>query len=566
VRVEPGKAPRITIPAWDDIIRTGPRQTVTDEDYAIHRHFRQAGIPSPLSREVEQEIADRRAMAQRIRNSAIPEYQRGVATMLTAVDNVQDSALALAVGGRITVAALGRFGTWLAPAVAGLARLALAVNWLGLALGLFGIAYAAACQGPRSGIAQARSAALAGYMFKGVRAVVPRARGIPTPFPSAGSKGRHGMAMFALPSGREVANRRASRWAKAMPSFGELLQIGQVAYDHLGYGLALGAVMGLSSETAYAEVRRGRGEKVEIRSPFVNHALASLMGTTLAGMGRAALWHRHTCARAVASAPLILRDPTSWGDELYGLTWLTFYASLEPLMWDTQGLPWRELVIANLREARWTPWDVANPVTRRLLAVEGIDTTELVWPIPGAPRELDAERLVVELGKEIGDVLQRWLEADPIDPWRRFVAEMSMSVCERVWWWLEGAADWPAWKLSPTTAVWESLFLAARWPIVSDPPASILAAWAASEQYVRDSGRPIIPVEELDRIWDAAGSPLLRLHGGAATVPPEFFVPWDEATGAPGDVAFGPSVPEARRRLARLLAEEQPGPETAGSG
>jgi len=556
VRVDRPKEPQITIPAWGDIIRTGPRTIVTPEDYAVHRHFEKAGLRSPLAPEIQQEIADRRAMARRIGNSAIPEYQRGVATMMTAVDNVQDSALTIAVGARISVTALGRFGNWMAPAVTALSTVARVVGWLGLALSAFGILYALACQGPRHALAQWRSMAMAGYLFRGARAVVPRARGIPTPIPTAGAKGARGIAMFGVPSGREVANHRASRWARARPSFGELLQIGQVAYDHLGYGLALGAIIGFSAETSYAGARKQQGENVSVRSPQVNHVLARILSSRVAGLRRGALWHRHQCARALASSLFILRDPSSWGDELYGLTWVVVYASLEPLMWDTQGLKWRDPVIDHLGDARWTPWDVADPVTRMILEDEGVDMSELRFPLPGSPAELDAERIVLELGKEIGDALARWLEEDALDPWRRFVAEMSMYVTERLWWWLEGAADWPAWKLAPSTAVWESLMIASRWPIVSDPPELIMRAWAACEQWVRDTGAQMIPAEVLDGIWNELGVPLLRLRGFPGPVPAEFTLPWDEQTGEPADAVFGRSILEARTRQAEFLAEQ----------
>lgn len=560
VRVDPGKQPRISIPHWDDVIRLGPRETVTREEYDLHRHFVRHGLTSPLSPDKQQAIADRKAMFERINNSAIPEYQRGVATMATVVDNVQDAALTIAVAGRIGMTALGRVGTWMAPAVAAFGRLALALNWLGLAVQLLGVAYALVCQGPRDAVSQARSQALAGLLFTGVRKTIPRLSGLPTPVPFAGSKGRHGVATFGVPSGRTVANRRASRWAKAMPSFGELLQAGQVAYDHLGYGLALGAVIGMSSETAYAQARLAAGEKVTIRSPDVNHALALLLRSRLAGMNRGALWWRWQCARAVGSVPVILRDPWSFGPELYALSWIVFYAGLEPMMTDLEGLPWRELVIARLSTAAWTPFPDPDPVTAQLLAELELDQAPAVWPLSGNPRELTAERLVVDVGKEIGDALRRWLEEDPLDPLRRFVAELAMNCTERVWVFLEGAVDWPAWKLSPFSAVWESMFLAERWPILSDPPALLQAAWANSEQWIRDHERPMIPPAELDRIWSDAGTPLLRLTSDAAAIAPETFLPVDSETRSSGGVAFGETVAQARARLAELLRREPPAP------
>ena len=565
VQVDPAKQPQISLPHWDDVVRLGPRPVVTREDYELHKHFTRAGLPSPLDPALVQEIANRKAMMQRINNSAIPEYQRGVSTMMTVVDNVQDAALTISVAARISMTALGRFGSWLAPAVVGFGAAAVALNWLGLALTIFGVGYALACQGPRDALSQYRANAMAGFLFTGLRKVVPRLAGVPTPFPTAGSKGRHGVATFGVPSGREVQNRRASRWAKAMPSFGELLQAGQVAYDHTGYGLALGAIMGFSSETAYAQARRAQGESVTVRSPEVNHVLELLLRSTLAGYGRGALWYRQQCARAVASAPFVLRDPWSWGDELYALTWVAFYACLEPLMTDLEGLAWREPVIQHLRSAAWTPFADPDAVSVGLLEELELDQAEPLWPIAGNPRELTAERLVVELGKEVGDALRRWLEENPLDPLRRFVAELAMNCTERVWYWLEGASDWPAWKLSPFSAVWESMFLGSRWPILSDPIERIQAAWAASEQYARDTDEHLIPVDVLDRIWTDAGTPLLRLRPGDGAMPLETFLPVDEATRSTAEVAFGRDVAEARRRLAELLEREPPASSSSGT-
>lgn len=559
VQVQPDKQPRISIPAWDDVIKVSPRTPVTDADYQTYKHFKRANLPSPLAPEVTQAIEDRRAVAERIRNSAIPEYQRGTAVMMTAVDNVQDAALTLSVGGKITQTALGRFGGYIAPAVAGLGRLAMMLGWVGIALAIFGIAYSLACQGPRDALAQYRANALAGLFFKGLRSGLPRLRGIPTPYPAAGSKGRHGVAMFGVPSGRVEANRRASRWAKAMPSFGELLQAGQVAYDWTGYGIALGGIMGASAETAYATARAAHGEKVSVRSPAANYVFNAVIRSTLAQYGKAALWHRWQCARALASAPFILRDAELVGEVTYGLTWLTVYASLEPLMTDTHGLEWREPVIANLASAAWTPWDVADELTRGTLEELGIPLEPLVWPVKGNPLELDASRWLAELGPAVGAELRRWLEEKPFDPWRRLVAETAMGVTERVWYWLEGANDFPAWRLAPVTAVFESMFLGDRWPVISDPPDKIMAAWAASEEYARLEEQHLIPVDELDRIWDSFGVPLLRLHGGAASVPLENMAPWDPETGAPGGTAFGHSVAEARARLQELLEQERQG-------
>jgi len=558
VRVEPGKEPQISIPAWQDIVRLGPRVTVTPEDYAIQRHYERAHIPSPLAPEIQSEIAARREMGRRIRNSAIPEYEQGVTQMLTAVDNVQDAALTASVATRVIMPVLGQFGAWLAPAVLALGKIAGLLNWLGLGLFAFGVAYALACKGPKAAVAQASVPALAGYLFKGIRAVLPRMQGIPHAPPGQTQKGRMAAMMFGSPEGRALTNNRGSRWGRMRIGFGEALQAAQVASDLTGYGLSLGALMGFVGETTYGAARASQGEKVRIRSPAVNHAFREIVGPRVAHLGRAAAWHHEQCARALASAPFILRDPEMWGDELYSITWLVVYTSIEPLMWDTHQLRWRETVIDHL-PAEWTPWEVRDPVTRGNLQDMGIDPDAPGrWPIPGSPLTITTERLVLELGPECSQALMRWLYAAPEDPLRRFVAELSMRVTERLWYWLEGHPHWPEWQLSPTTAVWESLWKANRWPIVSDDPDRLLAAWAASEQYVRDTGVKYIDAPILDDIWEKAGTPLLRILGDTAELPPEHLVPWTLATGESSDVAFGTNLQDAQTRLNTLLQSSRP--------
>jgi len=563
VRVDPGKDPAVSIPAWSDIIKLGPRTTVTDEDWTIQRHYERAHLPSPLAPEIQDEIKARREMGRRMRNSAIPEYQEGVTTMLTAIDNVQDAALTASVGTRVAMPILGKFGTWLAPAVLGLASIARLLNWLNLGVFAFGVLYALACKGPKQAVAQASVPALAGFAFKGVRAVLPRMQGIPHAPPGQTQKGLMAAMMYGSPEGRALTNVRGSRWARMRITFGEALQAAQVASDLTGYGLSLGAIMGFVSESTYGAARASMGEKVHVRSPEVNHVFQSIIGPRVAQLGRGALWHHEQCARALAAAPFILRDPEAWGDELYALTWLVVYTSVEPLMWDTYQLRWRERVIDHL-PAAWTPWDARDPVTRGIVEGLSMDPDRPgPWPLPGSPRELTTEKLVLEIGPEMSRALMRWLYQAPDDPLRRFVAELSLRVTERLWYWLEGHPYFPDWQLSPSTAVWESMWRDNRWPIISDAPELIAAAWAASEQYVIDTGRKYIDTPELDRIWQEHGTPLLRILGDGAAVPIEHLVPWDLETGASTDVAFGTSYAEARARLETLLAEQKKTPPPA---
>jgi hypothetical protein len=558
VRVDPAGAPTVRVPAWDDIIHLGPRIPVTPEDRTIQRHFERAGLPSPLDPKVQAEIARRNELAAHIRNNPVPEYQQGVTAAMTAVDNVQDAALTASVAARVTMPVLGSLGAYLAPAITALGAIGSALNWIAAALFGFGVLYALACRGPRAAAAQASVPALAGFLFKGVSAFLPRSRGINYPIPGKSNKPRFAAMMTGATGGRTPTNTAGSRWARGRPSWPELFQVAQTAYDVTGYGVTLGAVYGFVAESSYAATRAGRGEPVTPRSPRVSHELYRILGPHLEVMGRAALWHREQCARAIASAILILRDPETFGDEFYALTWLTYYVSLEPLMWDTQGISWRETVIDGL-DAGWYTWDVRDPVTADALHALGANLDAPArWPVAGSPYVLTADQMVSEIAPEIARALQRWLEAAPMDPLRRFVSELAVRVTERVWYFLEASPYVPGWELATDTAIWESFIQADRWPVISDDPNAIMAAIHACQRYIEDTGHKYIDVETLDAIWERAGSPLLRIRGDGPSQPVEHLLPWDPETGAPDQIAFGSDTAQARERLRALLEDSQP--------
>ena len=99
------KSPQINIPNWSGTFRAGPRPLVTADDWAVQRAAEKAGTASPLSADVQGEMARRRDYARNIPQSATPEYMGGLSQFINAVDNVQDFAATIAFGGRLALAA-----------------------------------------------------------------------------------------------------------------------------------------------------------------------------------------------------------------------------------------------------------------------------------------------------------------------------------------------------------------------------------------------------------------------------------------------------------------------------
>lgn len=567
-RVQPGKTPQINIPAWNDVIRTGPRPIVTREDRETQRAFERAGLPSPLAPNIQAELARRQRFARDIPNSATPGYLGGLNQALNAVDNVQDLALTALIGARIGLglteagfalaaarlsgAAAGAAGgaanliPRLFPVIAGGLRVVGMLNWIAAAIALLGPLYALACGGPRDALSAASIPYINKALFAALGRVAPRRLGMPALRGPRGPKGKIGAAASKMPGGRRGRAPNGGRYGALSFTFAEALQAAQAAEAMTGYGLALGGVVGAVSDTAFSQARGSRGMAGGPRSPAVNHEYAALLAPRLAGLSDGALWHRQLAARTLATAPLILANPDFYGDETYILTWLMVYLAQEPVSWDQVGLPWRD-IISRAGAARWRGYVPTNPVTRDELRELGRDPDDPgPWPLDGLPDELTAAHYLDELAPKIGRELVRWLEADPLDPRRAFVAEVSGSATERFWYWLEDSAEWPRWELTEDIGLLESFALSSRWPIVSDDPEAIARAWTASTTKLADEGRKWLTADELDTIWDAAGSPLLRLLPPDAPIPEAWLLPYDQATGQPGELVGAPTLEEAQ--------------------
>jgi hypothetical protein len=568
------KSPQINVPSWNGIIRTGPRPIVSDADWATQRAFERAGQPSPLSAELQAEIGRRRDLARNIPQSATPEYMAGLSQFVNASDNVQDFLATLAVAGRLALGgaelgliAAGRIIPAFGPTAAAIAarvgaRFLPVIGWTLLAadilnlitrLGVWaGPFYGLACGGPRDGLAAAAVPFMAAGFFRGLGRILPRRMGVPALRASKGNKASLGRTAARMPGGRFARPGAGGRYGPLSVSFADAITAAQVGADMAGYGVSLGGIIGAMSDTAFSTSRGGGLSAPGLRSPKVNHDYLELIGPRLRGLSDAALWHRQLAARTLATVPLLLAEPEIIGDELYILSWIAAYTAIEPVQWDQQGLPWRELV-ANAKGAHWFGWPVRDAGSRETVQLYGQNPDALnPWPLRGAPLEITPAHYLDELAPKIARGLERWTMAAPEDPLRAFVAELTGAYTERAWCWLEGGQHSPEWKLSPDVGVLESLLRANVWPVMSDPPERLVAAWIESRELLRQEERGWLTLDELDAIWTRQDVPLLRLLPPDAPLDPRWFLPFDEHTGQPGDMVAAPSLEQARLWAAEL--------------
>lgn len=549
-----GYSPQITVPGFSDIIKTGAPPTVTAADKATQRAFEKAGLPSPLDPAIQARIAEQRDIADRIANSATPDMAQAFAQMMTAIDNVQDAAITISVAGRIGLRLAGRVGLRFVPILGPIIWAADALALINMGVAWLGAAYGFACGGPRQGIPAAITAAMMGNPFKGLSRIPARRIGLPVPVPTPRSKGSRGSGMFNQTNGRKASAGRLPRWGAVRPSFAEAVQAAQFSADTIGYGIGLGGIMGFMSESIYGAALAASGEPVRLRSPAVNHALREMAWPLVRERGLGSLRHHELSARVVSACWQLLLHPDLVGDELYALTWLTLYASIEPMAWDLNQLDWPSL-LPLVDEARWEPYDVRDDLVAAQLEELGWPAREpgrFAGPQPGPG--ITAAELFHVIGPNVVAALQRWLAVDPLDPLRALVSTISIQYAERVWMLAEGDANFWRWELAPGAAITEAMMLASRWPAAGDPPELIMAAWRATEQAMEQRGRKMLTGPELDRIWESCGTPLIRLVPGLDTMPPEWFVPHDPTTGVPDQLAWAPDIDGARKMLTQQLA------------
>jgi len=189
----------ITIPQWDDVIRWKPKELMTNDEIKAFK---------------------RRALTRMLASPA-PEWHRHYSTVMTWIDNIQDTSSIVYPFFRMLV-------RW-APKI--FARMIPGLGWTLLGYDLLNWANA---------IGRAPFAPM-----RGKRAICEPFRN--NPF---GKKAQYG---------------RLERIAKWNPRFSDLLQVLQVTADTTGVGLSLGGLVGMMQDLIYGAYRKITGERVTFR-------------------------------------------------------------------------------------------------------------------------------------------------------------------------------------------------------------------------------------------------------------------------------------------------------------
>jgi len=195
----------INIPGFSDVIHITPQAKISPEERAAHLWATKRGLPSPLTPAQIQALKYKKYRFLKALASPTPDWMQTYGAVATALDNVEDALVTIVVLGRIVVRISPTLYKRIIP---GLGWLLLGSDILNLA-NLFAWSSFSAMSGKR-----------------GIEALAEK-----NPF--------HAKAKA----------RRTLKLNKRIPSFGEILEVLQTTEQITGFGLCLGGLVGLLSDS-----------------------------------------------------------------------------------------------------------------------------------------------------------------------------------------------------------------------------------------------------------------------------------------------------------------------------
>lgn len=348
----------IHIPGWDDVLHVVPEYLLPEQE----------------------QVRRRRERAIRISESPVPESVQAIGTLMTFVDDVQDSLLTAAILARLAAV----FYKPLLPAAAGLGALAEAINVFNLSSQLAAV--------PLTGKYRAQSATrgiLGAQVVRGLRNV---------------------------------------RLQRAIPTVGEALQILQATDQWFGVGISLGPLVGLIVETIFglpqgadfafsSGIRYRPADAVWLQPSYQQRAERLELHAPI---------HQLTRAAGAASWVLGAEHGPTFSDRVDALVLLNITAEL------ARGfLPearWQDLVLPSLGRAI-APTTQIKPRIQISVYTAGRDpiATE-TFPIPGNPRELSVPDQAAALLKCGPACVNRWLGEAPSKEARLFAEALATDL------------------------------------------------------------------------------------------------------------------------------------------
>lgn len=293
----------IAPPGWDDIIKTGFDAPVSPQELSAYKLYKKSGGKNPLTLKQEETLKKRKDRAIRIAQSPTPSSIRSIGTIMTWVDDIQDSMVALSFVTRLAAKITGKFSSQLAK------KWVMPLSYVSAAADLIDITRVFKAAEVGAELAASRrileieralaapslikqlktiediveNAAKRGYKYTAADldilreliasekrfATAPVIKSLQTLESSIARNlaiGGAGIARgyrkrnvyYALASLPNLTTRQfkyLNRLRGFLPSFAEAVQIAQTTAQTTGYGLSLGGIVGYASDEVFGKLR-----------------------------------------------------------------------------------------------------------------------------------------------------------------------------------------------------------------------------------------------------------------------------------------------------------------------
>jgi hypothetical protein len=381
----PGETRTINVPGWEDIVKLGPRYEATRAERDAFSVERRTGQRASLSAEARHALTEQRAVMERMRTSATPDFAKGIQQILTANDNVQDLLSSMATFGRLALWAGPRLVTHLSalhgPAGAALAsvgakiglRFTPGLGWLITAadllnyLGMIGLLstpiFGLLCAGPTKALAA----------------------GLPTWMMRCSLRQEAWKLAHGGPFGRKARLDRAMRTRGRLPGMGNLFEVAQTTEQLWGWGMSLGGVVGLMTESAGAAFALLDGEPVSVNTADAGRQWNRLLQPRFEAMSPGERVITQGAARLAATVPSIHRTQEHFTEQEHLEALAMTLVALGHLQTVWHGLDVESALLEAL-DYEWAVPVQLSPTSRELLELAGgTRHAPPTWVLPGSP-------------------------------------------------------------------------------------------------------------------------------------------------------------------------------------
>lgn len=450
----------ITLPGW--------------EAFVVH--------PEYLSPE---EIAE---MQRIMLGSPGEEYASSFGRILTAIDDTQDIIVTVGLIGHLAIALAPRALGFATPGVQAILVVSDLLNLMNL-LGMTATPlYAAACGGVGAGIAA----------------------GIPFALMGPGLKGKGWNEALTSPFSR-LGRLRAplGKFGKAQ-AIALIIQAPQASGNVLGYGVALGAALGVITQSAFSLPIVLSGGSVGVKLPGAGEKIAGKVNRPLSQDPPMVNMALRRAASAMASVPSLLARPDVVRPGRYVWALAALYEAQRGVFKRLHGYPWREIALDALDQ----PARLASSPSwhhRELLAPLGLrDGQAVPWDGPDGALERAPVEQLEDLGRAVARGVERFCQAHRDTPYGPAAGRLAAALAEELWAQIADDDRAIAWQLAPDWAIASAHMENNRIPVVGVNDDRLWNYWQACRaEYERTPIARWTPAT-FDALAEKTGAKLLR--------------------------------------------------------